>query len=162
MPSMPPDKTRPRQAQRAGASMNWAPPNMRPSSCRFPPRLLSLQCLALLCLLLLAVSTCPAFAQERLLRVVGDENYPPYLFINAEGEADGFLADLWQRWSQVTGIPVDLQPLQWDLAQQRLLAGEADVIENLYKTPQRLPLYAFPSLTPPCRWPSIATARSAG
>ncbi|MEA3643418.1 MAG: PAS domain S-box protein, partial [Lamprobacter sp.] len=183
------DKTRPRQEQRAGASLDWAPPTLLPSSCLLLPRLLrsslllprlllprllrssllpprlllprllrsslllprlllpgllSMRCLTSLCLmLLLALSLRPAFAQERILRVVGDENYPPYLFINAEGEADGFLADLWQRWSQATGIPVDLQPLQWDLAQQRLLEGEADVIENLFKTPQRLPLYAF-------------------
>ncbi|WP_200236442.1 response regulator [Lamprobacter modestohalophilus] len=126
---MPPDQRRPEPRPLS---------SLAPSARRFQRH-----CILPLSLLLFALAPVAACAQERLLRVVGDENYPPYLFINAEGEADGYLADLWQRWSQVTGIPVDLQPLQWDLAQQRLLDREADVIENLYKTPQRLPLYAF-------------------
>ncbi|WP_006788446.1 response regulator [Thiorhodospira sibirica] len=82
-------------------------------------------------------------AENGVLRVVGDENYPPYLFLNAVGEPDGYLADLWQLWSRVTGVAVELEAPRWEEAQRRLLDGEADVIENIFKTPQRERLYTF-------------------
>ena len=84
-----------------------------------------------------------SWADTRVLRVIGDENYPPYLFLNAEGHEDGFLADLWLLWERKTGIRVELKATQWDEAQRLLLAGEAEVIENIFKTPGREPLYDF-------------------
>jgi two-component system, sensor histidine kinase and response regulator len=84
-----------------------------------------------------------SWADTRVLRVIGDENYPPYLFLNAEGHEDGFIADLWRLWERKTGIRVELKATQWDEAQRLLLAGEAEVIENIFKTPGREPLYDF-------------------
>jgi PAS domain S-box-containing protein len=84
-----------------------------------------------------------AQSQERVLRVIGDENYPPYLFLNAEGKADGFLVDVWKLWEQKTGIKVELKAVKWEEAQRLLLRGDADVIENIFATPQRAPLYDF-------------------
>ncbi|WPL16819.1 Signal transduction histidine-protein kinase BarA [Thiorhodovibrio winogradskyi] len=97
---------------------------------------------ALLGLLLLAL---PAQAQDerQVLRVVGDENYPPYLFLDAQGEEDGYLVDVWRLWEEATGIGVELIATQWDQAQRLLLDGEADVIENIFATPGREPLYDF-------------------
>ena len=93
-------------------------------------------------LLLLAFAQALA-ADLRLLRVVTDNNYPPFLFIDANGQPAGYSADWWRLWEQKTGVKVDLQPLPWAEAQRRLLAGEADVIDNLYRTPPREPLYDF-------------------
>jgi PAS domain S-box-containing protein len=84
----------------------------------------------------------PAQATESL-RVVGDNNYPPYLFVNEQGEADGYLADLWQLWQEKTGVEVQLWAEDWARAQQTLLSGRADVIENIYRTPNREALYDF-------------------
>ncbi|RQW76890.1 MAG: PAS domain S-box protein, partial [Methylococcus sp.] len=77
------------------------------------------------------------------LRVVTDNNYPPFAFIDAVGQPAGYSVDWWRLWERKTGIPVDLQALPWAEAQRRLLAGEADVIDNLYRTPPREPLYDF-------------------
>jgi PAS domain S-box-containing protein len=82
-------------------------------------------------------------AQDRVLRVIGDENYPPYLFLDASGKEEGFLVDVWRLWERKTGIKVDLKATQWDEAQRILLRGDADVIENIFETPQRAPLYDF-------------------
>jgi PAS domain S-box-containing protein len=84
-----------------------------------------------------------AQAQERVLRVVGDENYPPYLFLNAEGKEDGLLVDVWRLWERKTGVKVELKAIKWEEAQRTLLRGDADVIENIFETPQRKPLYDF-------------------
>ena len=84
-----------------------------------------------------------AQAQDRVLRVIGDENYPPYLFLDANGKEDGFLVDLWKLWERKTGVKVELQATKWEEAQRILLSGGADVIENIFETPQRRPLYDF-------------------
>ena len=55
---------------------------------------------------LLLAST--AGAEPQVLRVVADDNYPPNLFRNADGEPEGYVADFWQLWQKKTGIKVEL------------------------------------------------------
>ncbi|EXJ16167.1 response regulator [Imhoffiella purpurea] len=99
---------------------------------------------ALIGVLLTAFSPNPAAQDEdRILRVVGDENYPPYLFLDANGKPTGFIVDLWRLWERKTGIQVELKAIKWEEAQRVLLRGDADVIENIFETPQRRPLYDF-------------------
>ena len=98
--------------------------------------------LLVLCLLFAALAA-HARSPDGPLRVVGDENYPPYLFLNAEGREEGFLVDVWKLWERKTGVRVELRALKWDEAQRTLLRGDADVIENIFQTPQRAPLYDF-------------------
>ena len=40
------------------------------------------------------------------LRVISDDNFPPYLFRDADGKQTGYLVDLWALWSRKTGVPV--------------------------------------------------------
>ncbi len=77
------------------------------------------------------------------LRVVSDDNYPPYIFRNPAGQAEGYLVDLWKLWEEKTGVKVELTATTWAAAQRLLLAGEADVIDLIYRTPAREPLYEF-------------------
>ncbi|MEX8519649.1 MAG: transporter substrate-binding domain-containing protein [Leptothrix sp. (in: b-proteobacteria)] len=81
-----------------------------------------------------------------VLHVVADDNYPPYLFRNADGAVEGYLVDYWQLWSRKTGVPVQLSATHWAEAQRTLLAGGADVIDTIFRTEQRESLYDF---TPP-------------
>ena len=77
------------------------------------------------------------------LRVITDDNYPPYLFRNDEGAVEGYLVDYWKLWTTKTGIAIELIATDWDSAQKRVLAGEAAVIDMLYMTPPRMSLYDF-------------------
>jgi diguanylate cyclase (GGDEF)-like protein/PAS domain S-box-containing protein len=77
------------------------------------------------------------------LRVVTTDNFPPYVIRNADGKLEGYTIDIWQLWQQKTGIPVELTATSWARAQQQLLGGQADVIDLLFKTPEREPLYDF-------------------
>ncbi len=107
-------------------------------------RLLSCLRHGLLLIAVLLVGTAAAqTTSPRVLHVVSDNNYPPFLFIDANGRRAGFVADWWALWSQKTGIAVDLQALEWAEAQRRLLAGEADAIDLIFRTPQREPNYDF-------------------
>ncbi|MBP1474720.1 EAL domain-containing protein [Frateuria sp. MAH-13] len=88
-------------------------------------------CLLVLCLPLAATGT------PRTLRVVGDNNYPPYLFIGPDGKPQGYAADAWKLWESKTGIRVQLTATNWADAQRRLRSGQADVIDMIFRTPER-------------------------
>ncbi|MEW6513927.1 MAG: ATP-binding protein [Pseudomonadota bacterium] len=91
---------------------------------------------------LLSISL-PVQAAPDALRVVSADNYPPFLFIDPDGKPSGYVADWWALWQKKTGVPVKLEALPWSEAQRRLLAGEADAIDLIFRTPPREPLYEF-------------------
>ncbi len=118
--------------------MQTAIPNTQPltSFSRMARRLL----LTLAGCLLLAST---AGAEPQVLRVVADDNYPPYLFRNADGEPEGYVADFWQLWEKKTGIKVELMATQWSAAQRMIQNGEADVIDMIFRTPERELIYDY-------------------
>ncbi len=79
----------------------------------------------------------------RLIRVVTDDNYPPFVFRGTDGRLRGYEVDVWKLWQRKTGIPVRFTAEHWDDAQRDLLAGRADVIDMIFRTPQREPYYDF-------------------
>jgi diguanylate cyclase (GGDEF)-like protein/PAS domain S-box-containing protein len=85
----------------------------------------------------------PVWVGAAPLRVVTTDNYPPYVVRNAGGELEGYTVDIWRLWQQKTGIPVELTGTSWARAQQQILSGKADVIDMIFKTPARTPLYDF-------------------
>ena len=89
-----------------------------------------------------AASNAPESGQ-RPIRVVTDDNYPPYIFRNADGKVEGYLVDLWNLWQSKTGKKVELIATNWLNAQAMVLDGEADMIDLIYRTPQREPRYDF-------------------
>ncbi|MBR0564790.1 EAL domain-containing protein [Azoarcus sp. L1K30] len=93
--------------------------------------------------MVLAILACAARADGKTLRVVTDNNYPPYVFLGPDGQAQGYIVDLWKLWEKKTGVTVDFQAVQWAIAQRRLLEGQADVIDMIYRTPTREQLYDF-------------------
>ena len=42
------------------------------------------------------------------LRVVMDDNYPPYAFRDSSGVLNGYLVDIWKLWEGKTGVRVEL------------------------------------------------------
>lgn len=77
--------------------------------------------------------------------VVMDDNYPPYVFRNADGHICGILPDQWALWSVKTGWPVELRAMDWAAAQRCMRDGQADVIDTIFHTPERALLYDFTS-----------------
>jgi len=94
-------------------------------------------------LLLAVLWMTSASATPTTIRVVSDDNYPPYLFIGPDHQPRGYLVDEWKLWEQKTGIHVELIPTDWSSAQRMLLDGKADVIEMLFRTPEREASYDF-------------------
>ena len=82
----------------------------------------------------------------RPLVVALDDNYPPYVFVGADGNLKGILPDQWALWEKKTGTKVVLQAMEWGKAQQFMREGKADVLDTVFLTPERAQLYDF---TPP-------------
>ena len=106
---------------------------------------LLLQCI-LICLVILVPLTGTAGPLPREIRVVMDDNYPPFIFKAPDGALQGILVDQWQLWEQKTGVKIKLHAMDWVEAQRRMDAGEFDVIDTLFKNQARLAKYDF---TPP-------------
>ncbi len=79
----------------------------------------------------------------KVLRVVSDENFPPFTYRNSEGGPEGLLIDRWRLWSSQTGVPVEFSLRPWSEARRALQAGEADVIDLIYRTTSRESQYDF-------------------
>ncbi|WP_457551987.1 ATP-binding protein [Desulfobacula sp.] len=77
------------------------------------------------------------------IRVVLDDNYPPYIFRDFNGDIQGILVDEWQLWEEKTGIKVNLIAMDWNKAQAFLLKGKADVIDTFFFTEKRAKLYEY-------------------
>src|SRR5690606_30490280 len=61
----------------------------------------------------------------------------PYIFRDANGAINGYLVDAWALWERKTGVRVNLVASDWDKAVARMTARQADVIDTIFKTPER-------------------------
>jgi len=90
-----------------------------------------------------AGSISPKTTTRESIRVVMDDNYPPYIFRAPDGTLEGILVDQWALWEKKTGIRVLLDAMDWAEAQRHFLTGEYDVIDTIFENEQRKTLYDF-------------------
>lgn len=79
----------------------------------------------------------------KTISVVSDDSYPPYIFLDADGHPEGYLVDFWKLWEKKTGIHVRFVATNWNEAQQLMRAGKFDVIDAIFKIPEREAIYSF-------------------
>ncbi|MCX8026596.1 MAG: transporter substrate-binding domain-containing protein [Thermodesulfovibrionales bacterium] len=77
------------------------------------------------------------------IRVVIDDNYPPYTFRDKDNQLQGISIDRWKLWEKTTGINVTIIGMDWSKAQEFMMAGNADVIDTIFKNPERERIYSF-------------------
>ncbi|MFP4584233.1 MAG: transporter substrate-binding domain-containing protein [Desulfococcaceae bacterium] len=78
-----------------------------------------------------------------VLVVAMDRDFPPFSFLDADGEPSGLLVDIWRLWSRKTGAPVSFRTGSWEQTLEWLERGEADVHSGLFVTPGREAWIAF-------------------
>lgn len=84
-----------------------------------------------------------SWANPERISVVTDNNYPPYSFIDENGDLQGISIDLWKEWEKVTGIKVNITGTSWLDAQIRMERDEFDVIDTMFYTEERAKKYDF-------------------
>lgn len=67
----------------------------------------------------------------------GDHNYPPFEFINAQGEADGYNVDLINALAKTMGLTVKIELGPWDEVRKQLQQGNIDLLIGMYNTAER-------------------------
>jgi two-component sensor histidine kinase len=77
------------------------------------------------------------------IRVVCDEDYPPFAFRDPEGRLVGIVVDQWRAWERITGTKIELSGLPWAAAIAFFEAGGADVLDTVFETPSRRERYDF-------------------
>lgn len=80
-------------------------------------------------------------------RFVANRNFPPYEFIDSKGEFVGFNVDIINAISQVTGIDIEIIPMEWKDALESLEGNTADGIIGMAKDEERMSKYNFTSPT---------------
>ena len=105
-----------------------------------------------LCTHILAAVCCHAAFPEntknlKAIRVVMDDNYPPYAFKDDQGQLKGITVDQWGLWQKKTGIHVEMTGMDWSEALRRMQAGDFDVIDTIFRNEKHEKIYDFSAPT---------------
>jgi polar amino acid transport system substrate-binding protein len=99
-----------------------------------------------ICLFMLLVSLIPRTGVAELndvIRVGGDRNYPPYEFINEEGEPDGYNTELTLAIAEVMGMNIEIQLGGWDAMRKQFEKGELDALQGIIFSTERSKKYDY-------------------
>lgn len=75
-------------------------------------------------------------------RVAIDREYPPFEFVDAQGDARGFTPSLLRAIGEDAGVKFEFIPMNWSDAVDSLNAGKVDII-NMIVTPERAAQFRF-------------------
>jgi len=110
-------------------------------------------CLLLLCLLAFILFIAPVSAQslekeeiERSLIIVGgDHSFPPYEFLDRNGNPTGFNTELTKAIAEVTGMNIAIILGPWAEIRDALETGKIDVIQGMFYSQERDRIFDFTS-----------------
>ena len=79
----------------------------------------------------------PATVSADTIIVRGDWSYPPFEFINEQGDPDGFNIEIIRRIGGLMNLDLQIKLGPWDTVRRQLENGEIDVLAGMYKTRER-------------------------
>ena len=82
---------------------------------------------------------------RRRSRIVvgGDSDYPPYEFLDQNGQPAGFAVDLTRAIARHMGVSVDIQLGPWRSTRARLERGDLDLVQGMFYSAQRDQTFGF-------------------
>jgi signal transduction histidine kinase len=86
------------------------------------------------------------YREERVLVVAGDENFPPYEFLDIIDGVEvyrGFNVDILKAVALSTGYEIQFRPMPWAEALKALERGEVQAVGGMKYNQERLRLYDF-------------------
>jgi signal transduction histidine kinase len=85
----------------------------------------------------------PDTSGSRVLRIAGDNAFPPYEYLSLQGVYKGFNVDILRAVALQNGWDLELIPLPWSEVRAALDRGEVDAIQGMKYSPERDKLYDF-------------------
>lgn len=83
------------------------------------------------------------YEQTQSVRVGGDHNYPPYEFLNENGQPDGYNTELTRAIAEVMGMEVEILLGGWATKRKQLETGELDALQGMAFSTNRAKTYAY-------------------
>ncbi|WP_255487370.1 transporter substrate-binding domain-containing protein [Oceanospirillum sediminis] len=101
--------------------------------------------ISLIAVLSLLLSSINAFGDETQKTVVigGDYNYPPYEFINDQGEPAGYNVDLTRAIAEVMGMKVSFRMGEWSQIRKAFEQGQIDALQGMIRSEERSRIFDF-------------------
>lgn len=83
--------------------------------------------------------------QQRRARIVvgGDNDLPPFEFLDANGEASGYNVDLTRAIARQLGIDVSFRLGTWESMRAALQEGHIDLLQGMFYSPERAEEFEF-------------------
>lgn len=78
-----------------------------------------------------------------VIRVGGDYDYPPYEFIDQNGNPTGYNVELTKAIADVMGIEIQIRLDKWSRIRQALENGDVDVLQGMVYSKERSKLFDF-------------------
>lgn len=82
-------------------------------------------------------------ANDSTIKIVRGQNYPPYHYINEEGELVGICVEVVKNIADQLNIEVEFEQNSWTRCLHLVKIGEADAMMNLFKTDERTEFMFF-------------------
>ncbi len=95
--------------------------------------------------LLIAIFSSGNYSERKVIKVAGDNNYPPYEFVDEDGNYRGFNVDMMRAIAIELGIDIELIPMSWQEAMESLENGEVDAVQGMTKSSIREDKFDFSS-----------------
>jgi len=73
-----------------------------------------------------------------VLYAMGDHNYPPFEFNDANGNPEGFNVDIIRSVAKVMNLNIELKLGPWNMVRSKLENRKIDILIGMYKTPERM------------------------
>ena len=77
------------------------------------------------------------------IKIGGDNNYPPYEFVDSNENFRGFNVDIIRAVAIELGLEIELIPNSWENTMDALKNGEINAIQGMTITPERSRIYDF-------------------
>ncbi|MEZ7892218.1 MAG: transporter substrate-binding domain-containing protein [Candidatus Wallbacteria bacterium] len=85
----------------------------------------------------------PAFLNGRPLKIVMDNNYPPFIFLDGNKNYQGILVDQWKLFEEKTGVKIEISAMNWNDALDQMQAGGFDIIDTIFFNSERSKIFDY-------------------
>lgn len=103
--------------------------------------------LMLTILIISLLTSVPAYgispSPDNIIKVAGDNNYPPYEYVDDNGNFKGFNVDIIRAVAIELGWDIELIPVSWESATSMLKNKEVNLVQGMTVTEEREVLFDF-------------------